>query len=286
MYQHAVGPWFEVPGTRGMRGRPIVSVQTAIPVAPGIAPEHHRPSDLRTETLRVSVVIPARDEERNIGWVLRRMPDLVDEVILVDGLSRDATIEVARKILPEVVVVHELTPGKGSALRAGFAAARGDIVVMMDADGSMDPTDIPDFVRPIMSGRDVAKGSRFAPNGGTDDMTLLRRAGNAGLLWLSNRLYRTSHTDLCYGFAAFRRSALERLSADAAGFEIEMQLVARSTRAGLDVVEVASFERERMHGASNLRTFRDGWRVLRTMIGERRWRPASTASGRRPIRVG
>ena len=227
----------------------------------------------RSDSHRVSVVIPARNEERNIGWVLRRMPDTVDEVILVDGLSRDATIEVAKMVLPQVVVVHELTPGKGNALRSGFEAATGDVIVMMDADGSMDPAEIPAFLAAIADGADVAKGSRFQPEAGTDDMTWLRRAGNAGLLLLANTLYGTRHSDLCYGFLAFRRSALSGLQADASGFEIEMQLVARMALAGLHVTEVASHEYERMHGASNLRTFRDGWRVLWTMLLERRWRP-------------
>lgn len=222
---------------------------------------------------RVSVVIPARDEERNIGWVLRRMPDLVDEVILVDGLSRDATIDVAQMVLPQIVIVHELDPGKGNALRAGFEAATGDVIVMMDADGSMDPAEIPSFLKAIEHGADVAKGSRFLAGAGTDDMTRLRQWGNAGLLLLSNLLYRTRHSDLCYGYLAFRRSALGQLQAEAPGFEIEMQLVARMALARLHVTEVPSHEYERMHGTSSLRTFRDGWRVLWTMLRERAWRP-------------
>jgi glycosyltransferase involved in cell wall biosynthesis len=243
------------------------SVRTAFaPATP--KPIHPRPQP------HVSVVIPALDEERNIGWVLQRMPETVDEVIVVDGLSRDATIEVARMVLPQVVIVHEMNRGKGNALRAGFEAATGDVVVMIDADGSMDPADIPSFVDAIMAGHDVAKGSRFMSAGaGSDDMTALRKWGNAGLLLLANVLYRTRHTDLCYGFLAFRKDALRVIRADASGFEIEMQLVARATRAGLRVVEVANHEHARMHGASNLRTIRDGWRVLMTLLGELRWRP-------------
>ena len=226
----------------------------------------------------MSLVIPAKDEEPNISWVLQRVPDSVDEIVLVDGLSRDATIDVARMVKPDVVVVHELTRGKGSAIRAGFEAASGDVIVMLDADGSMDPADIPSFVAALGDGHEMAKGSRFLEGGGTDDMTVLRKVGNAGLLWIANTLYRTRHTDLCYGYMAFRRSALDRLQADSPGFEIEMQLVARSAVAGLRVVEVANFERARMNGASSLRTFRDGWRVLWTMLRESRWRPDRTPS--------
>ena len=243
------------------------SVRTRfVPAAP--EPTHSQPLP------RISVVIPARDEEKNIGWVLGRMPESIDEVILVDGLSRDDTIEVARMVLPQVVIVHEMNPGKGNALRAGFEAATGDVVVMIDADGSMDPADIPSFTDAIAAGHDVAKGSRFASSGaGSDDISRLRMWGNAGLLLLANLLYRTRHTDLCYGFVAFRRDALRVIRADASGFEIEMQLVARATRAGLRVVEVANYEHARMHGTSNLRTVRDGWRVLKTLLGELRWRP-------------
>ena len=228
---------------------------------------------------RISVVIPARDEEHNIAWVLARIPDHVDEVILVDGLSRDATIEVAKMVMPTVRIVHQLDPGKGSALRAGFESATGDVIVMLDGDGSMDPAEIPSFVDALVADYDVAKGSRFLPGAGTADITPLRRFGNAGLLRLANALYRTRHSDLCYGYVAFRRDALASLRADARGFEIEMQLVARMATAGLRVTEIPSYEHARRHGASSLRTFRDGWRVLITMLFELGWRPADAETG-------
>src|SRR5262245_33168514 len=214
------------------RERIVTAQATSAPSSArtGFVPATAKPTHARPRA-RVSVVIPARDEEKNIGWVLRRMPDSVDEVILVDGLSRDATIEVAQMVLPQVVIVHEMQPGKGNALRAGFEAATGDVVVMIDADGSMDPADIPTFLDAIAAGHDVAKGSRFASSAaGSDDISRLRMWGNAGLLLLANLLYRTRHTDLCYGFLAFRKEALRVIGADAGGFEIEMQLVARATR--------------------------------------------------------
>lgn len=218
---------------------------------------------------RLSAVIPAKDEARNIGWVLRRLPDSVDEVVLVDGSSTDGTVDVARMIRPDIVVVADREPGKGSALRAGVEAATGDYVVMLDADGSMDPQDIDRFVEALDAGYDLVKGSRFMPDGGTADMTPLRDIGNKGLLFVSNLLYRRHHTDLCYGFAAFRRGAFQELELTAQGFEIEAQLFLRATRRGLRVTEVPSFEAPRRYGNSNLNTFRDGWRVLRTILWER-----------------
>jgi hypothetical protein len=115
----------------------------------------------------------------------------------------------------------------------------------------------------------MVKGSRFMASGGTADMTLLRQAGNRGLLLLANLLYGSRYSDLCYGFVAFRRSLLEPMQLDADGFEIEMQLVARATLIRARVAEVPSYESERKFGNSNLNTFRDGWRVLRTMLRER-----------------
>jgi glycosyltransferase involved in cell wall biosynthesis len=218
---------------------------------------------------RVSVVIPAKNEARNIGWVLERLPVWVDEVVLVDGRSTDRTIEVALAIRPDVVVVRDDEPGKGAALRAGIAAATGDFIVMLDADGSMDPNEIEAFVAPLYEGRDLAKGSRFLAGGGTADMSLLRSTGNRMLLAIGNVLFGVGHTDLCYGFAAFRRDRVLSLELDAVGFEIETQLFLRATRQGLDVVEVPSFEAPRRFGTSNLNTFRDGWRVLRTIFAER-----------------
>jgi glycosyltransferase involved in cell wall biosynthesis len=201
--------------------------------------------------------------------VLPRIPALVDEVILVDGLSSDQTVEIAKMVRQDLIVVHERRPGKGAALRAGFERATGDYIVMLDADCSMDPGEIPRFIEMLDQDCDMVKGSRFMASGGTADMTLLRQAGNRGLLLLANLLYGSRYSDLCYGFVAFRRSLLEPMQLDADGFEIEMQLVARATLIRARVAEVPSYESERKFGNSNLNTFRDGWRVLRTMLRER-----------------
>ena len=220
-------------------------------------------------TCKISVVIPAKNEAKNLPWLLPRIPPEVDEIILVDGLSTDQTVEIAQMVRADLVVVYERRPGKGAALRAGFAEATGDYIVMLDADCSMDPTEIPRFLALLDQNYDMVKGSRFLPDGGTDDMTRLRKTGNKGLLKLANLLYGSRYSDLCYGFVAFRRSLLGPMQLDADGFEIEMQLVARATLLGARVAEVPSFEAARMFGNSSLNTFRDGWRVLRTMFRER-----------------
>ena len=223
----------------------------------------------RPAHVHVSVVVPAMNEEKNIGWVLERMPANVDEVILVDGNSKDETVAVSRAIRPDIRVVGQDRPGKGAALRAGFAAARGDYIVMIDADRSMDPAEIQRYLDMLDDGHDLVKGSRFLDDGGTTDMEFIRKLGNGVLRGLVNGLFRTDFTDLCYGFFAFRSDRLDDMALRSDGFEIETELVVRAIKAGLRIGEVPSFESPRAYGESNLNTWRDGTRVLRTLLYHR-----------------
>lgn len=217
----------------------------------------------------VSVVIPAFNEEANLPHVLGRIPEDVDEILVVDGHSEDRTVEVAKESRPDVRVVYQSGTGKGNALACGFAESTGELIVMMDADGSTDPEEIPRFVATLMTGADFVKGSRFITGGGSDDFTRLRRLGNRTLSRMVNVLFGTNYTDLCYGFTAFRRSCLDQFTVDARGFEVETLMNVRAARAGVRIAEVPSFEKSRMNGESHLDTRRDGFRVLRTIIAER-----------------
>src|SRR5579859_8023998 len=234
----------------------------------------------------VSVVIPTLNEERNIPHVLARIPRDVHQVILVDGKSVDKTVEVARNARPDVTVVNQTRTGKGNALACGFAAATGDVIAMVDADGSADPAEIPRFVDALISGADFAKGTRFAGGGGSSDITRLRRLGNDCLTGLFNLAYRRRYSDLCYGYNVFWRSCLPVLRLDATtpppaagsrlwgdGFEVETLIHVRVAKAGLRVAEVPSYEYPRLHGASNLHATRDGLRVLHTIFAEWHGRP-------------
>lgn len=238
----------------------------------------------------VTVVIPTRNEARNLPYVAKRMPP-VDQIIVVDGASVDNTIEVARQLWPDALIINQSRRGKGNALACAFEVSACDIVVMIDADGSTDPAEIPDFVAALESGADFAKGSRFTSSGGSDDITQLRRVGNKGLNWLVNQLFATRFTDLCYGYNAFWRRHLTVLDLPPTdvqeaqwgdGFEIETVINVRVARNGLKIKEVSSFEGKRIYGRSNLNAVTDGLRVLRTIGRERRLHRAATASAKAP----
>ena len=226
-----------------------------------------------TATLRapvhVSVIIPTLNEAENLPLVFDRMPTGVAEVIIVDGGSTDDTVAVAKALSPLVKVVRQTGTGKGNALECGFSAATGQIIVMLDADGSTDPAEIPRFVAALLTGADIAKGTRFVTGGGSDDLTPIRRLGNKALTYLVNALWAANYSDLCYGYNAFWSRCVREILPDLSGFEIETLINIRAAKLGMRVVEVPSYERARGHGTSNLNGRRDGIRVLRTIVGER-----------------
>jgi glycosyltransferase involved in cell wall biosynthesis len=218
--------------------------------------------------VRVSLVIPARNEVGNLESVFARIPDGVAEVILVDGNSTDGTADCAKELRPDVIVLKQSDKGKGGALATGFRAATGDIIIALDADGSTDPSEIPRFVAALLTGADFVKGTRFAMGGGSDDATFIRRHGARALSGIVNTTFSVSFTDLCYGYFGFWRRCLDVIAPDCKGFEVETFIALRAIKAGIRVVEVPSFESRRLHGRSSLDARRDGLRVLRTIAAE------------------
>ena len=217
----------------------------------------------------VSVIIPARNEAANLPHVFGTLPPWIDEIVLVDGHSVDDTVAVTRALCPKAKVISQPGRGKGDALHTGFAAATGDILVMIDADGSTDGAEIIRFVSALVAGADYAKGSRFSSSGGSDDITGLRRYGNRVLSGLVNRMFGTHFTDLCYGYNAFWARHLGAIEISSCpGFEVETLMNIRAAKAGLKIHEVPSHESPRIFGASNLHAVRDGWRILKVIMRE------------------
>jgi glycosyltransferase involved in cell wall biosynthesis len=229
---------------------------------------------------RISVVIPTYNEAKNLPHVMAALPDDLHEVIVVDGHSVDGTVEVARALRSDVRIVRQNRRGKGNAMACGFAEVTGDVVVMLDADGSAHPDEIPLFVEALVGGADFAKGTRFADGGGSTDITAVRAWGNRWLNRVANLLFGTEYTDLCHGYNAFWTDCLEALELDPRpdvagdklwgdGFEIETIINTRMAKARMNIAEVPSFEHPRVFGESKLNTWRDGARVLGALVVER-----------------
>ncbi len=170
---------------------PGVGAESQVGMPPGI-----RSRGLRlAHSPRVSVVIPALNEAKNLEHVLTALPEGIFEVVVVDGGSTDGTLEVARRLRSDVRAIRQTRRGKGNALACGFAACSGDVIVMLDADGSADPAEIPRFVDALVAGADYAKGSRFIRGGGSADITRFRRAGIAfSCCWSTPCLERSTAT--------------------------------------------------------------------------------------------
>jgi glycosyltransferase involved in cell wall biosynthesis len=223
----------------------------------------------------VTVIIPTRNEEKSIAEVIQELSKMgYDDLLIVDGNSLDRTVEHAKESGANVMVQNGR--GKGDALRQAFnyADLDGDVVVIMDADGSMNPREVPLLIKALELGVDLAKGSRFLSYGRSEDLSLTRRIGNQFFLLLVNLFWSADYTDLCYGFAAFRKDAVEKLGPRlrSKNFEIETEVFVKAKKLGLKVIEVPSVEFRRQYGKSNLSSFLDGFRILTTIIRELMYR--------------
>jgi glycosyltransferase involved in cell wall biosynthesis len=219
----------------------------------------------------IGVVIPTLNEEKNIEYVLLNLKKQgYQNILVIDGMSKDKTTSIATK--NGVKVLLQNGKGKGTAIRQGLnnGYLDADAVVMMDADGSMDPKEIHNFVEALNYGADIVKGSRFMKGGYSFDMDSLRRFGNMLMVGVVNLLWSAKYTDLCYGFAAFNRRAIEKLVPHlrSKNFEIETEIFLKALNLGLVVKEVPSTEYIRKNGKSNLNSFRDGFKILMKIIEE------------------
>ena len=261
---------------------PFPATEDRAVLHPGTAAPYYK---LRQYTPPVSVVVLALNEAENLPYVLPRIPTWVHEVILVDGHSTDHTVAVARRLCPEIRIAIQEGRGKGAAIRTGFAVATGDIIVLLDADGSTDPAEIPAFIGTLIAGADFAKGSRFLQGGGTADMTRLRRLGNRFFVLLVNLLFGTHFSDITYGYNASWRRYAPLLALEIDGWANEVISNIRVARSGLRVTEVASFEYERIAGEVKLVALPAGWVILKAIVKERLRKPGRQAYLRRVTRA-
>ncbi len=214
---------------------------------------------------RISLVIPTKNEEGNLARVLRAIPKYIDEIIVVDGYSKDRTVEIAKRFGCKVYFDRH---GKGSAVRLGVKKATGDYIIMMDADCSNRTIEFGMLIEGLNAGYDFCFGSRFIQGGGSDDMPLLRRLGNKFFVFVVNKIWRMKYSDLCYGYRSFKKKAFEKLNLKSKDFSIETEMSIKAAKLGMRVVEVPSFEKARHSGEGKLRTFRDGWLILKKILHE------------------
>ena len=236
-----------------------------------LSPNENSKNVISFRKINIGILIPARNEEKNIKDIVCRLRNLgYDNIIVIDGKSNDTTPMIAES--NGAKVVPQMGLGKGNAVRQILSERYFDVdaLVLMDADGSMNPEEIPCFLESILLGADVVKGSRFLKGGSTYDMDWTRRIGNSLMMFGVNFLFSTKYTDLCYGFAVLSRRAIKALTPllKSENFEIETELFIKAAEIGLNVKEVPSIEYKRKNGTSNLNAVRDGLRIFLTIFKE------------------
>ena len=229
----------------------------------------------RLDTARVCLIIPTLNEAENLRDLLTNLTPIIPEtsqIIVIDAGSTDATTKIASAMGARVIDQEEL--GKGNALRQMFRCdcenCNKTMVVLMDADGSNRPEEIPQLLLALANGADIAKGSRFLKGGGSTDISRIRRIGNKFFVSIVNLAWKGKYTDLCYGFMAFHKDTLQKLRPilESKRFQIETEICIKAGKLGLNVVEIPSIELKRRGGISKLHGFRDSTQIFRTIVRE------------------
>jgi len=214
---------------------------------------------------RISLIIPTKNEQGNLQKVLDTIPSYIDEIIVVDGHSTDKTVEIAKKNRCKVYFDDGM---KGSAVRLGVEKAKGDYIIMMDADCSNSSVEFGLLIEGLEAGFDFCFGSRFIQGGGSDDMPWYRVLGNKLFVWIVNTNWSMKYSDLCYGYRSFKRDSFRKLGLESTDFSIETEMSIKVAKKGFKVVEIPSFEKARYSGSGNLRTLKDGYRIAKRIFLE------------------
>ncbi len=222
----------------------------------------------------ISVLICTLNEAENLPHVLTRIPVCVHEILLLDGHSTDDTVDVAQRLRPSIRVLYQPGKGKGDALRYGIKHASGDIIVTLSADLETDPNEMPKFIGPLLDGCEFVKGTRFSWNPFRlrfpKDKPFHRLIGNLIIVLTFDLLFARPFTDLCSGYNAFWKRAIERVDLSSRdGFEDEPLMISRTVKAGVRVKEVWHTDRGRLSGENKSPSFRQGFKSVKTVIRER-----------------
>jgi glycosyltransferase involved in cell wall biosynthesis len=244
-----------------------INEQTQVPASEGESDVQQAGSELD-----VSVVIPCLNEANSLAFCVEkaissfRKAGLRGEVIVADNGSTDGSIEIAE--FNGARVLHVAQRGYGAALKAGIAAARGEYVIMGDADDSYDFSEVPNFVNELRRGNDLVMGNRFRGGIKPGAMPPLHKYfGNPGLSWLVNFLFRTRVGDSYCGMRGFSRALYDKLDLRSSGMEFALEFVIKASQIGARISEIPIILWPDKRGRPpHLRSFRDGWRSLRFML--------------------
>lgn len=217
----------------------------------------------------ITAIICTLNEEESLPHVLPKIPNWVDDIIIIDGNSADSTVEVAKKICPRIRVIYQLGKGKGDALKMGIGEAQGEIIVTLDADGATDPEEMENFVEPLLNGYDFSKGSRFRGNF-PKNKPLHRILGNWVITLTFDVLFFCRYTDLCSGYNAFWKNRIENINLwSADGFENEPLINTRVRKNKLKVIEVGHRDTGRIAGDVKESSWRQGFKAIKGIFRER-----------------
>ncbi|MBN2604121.1 MAG: glycosyltransferase family 2 protein [Candidatus Thermoplasmatota archaeon] len=217
---------------------------------------------------KLQIIIPTLNECDTLPFLLKELKQYTEKVIVIDGGSIDGTVTIAEEY--GASVIQQTEKGKGAAVCQAFKEADGDPVIILDADGSMRPIEIPIFLKRIDDGADLVKGSRFLKGGYSEDMSFFRYLGNRFFVGLINFFFSEKFSDLCYGYIAMNNKAIKKLTPllKSKYFEIETEIIIKAKKLDLTIVEAPSIELKRLNGDSKLRTLHDGFSIFKLILNE------------------
>ncbi|GBD97191.1 MAG TPA: glycosyltransferase family 2 protein [Nitrospirae bacterium] len=218
--------------------------------------------------MKISIVIPTKNEERSIKEIIEQCNPYGDEILVVDGHSRDLTRDIAQEAGARVVLDNR--GGKGDGLRVGLKEAKGDIIVFIDADGSHDANDIPEIIQPIIEGKaDLVVGSRM--RGGSDELhgdigKFIRIIGSDIITLTINYRFGVRLTDSQNGFRAIRKDVGLKIGLKEDIFTIEQEMIMKTLKHGYKIMEIPAHEYSRKYGDSNIVVWKVAHRYVWCLI--------------------